>query len=295
MKVYIAYKTTNDPWGGGNQFIRFLSKELEKVNLLSNLQDSDIVLFNSHQNAEDIVKLKNEYPEKKFIHRIDGPMRLYNQMSDDRDDIVYHLNQLVADGSVFQSQYSLDSNMHLGFLINKPHCIIHNQADPNIFFPKKNAPIKNRIISTSWSSNIKKGFDTYKYLDQNLDFQNIEYVFAGNSPYQFTNIKTIGALTSVELANELRNSSLYVTCSENDPCSNSLIESISTHTPVLALKSGGHPELINESGKIYVNKNDLVTIINNMLSNIKQYKFPQKESACNQYINFFKKIHRNEK
>ena len=75
-------------------------------------------------------------------------------------DIVYFLNGSVADASVFQSTYSLDANMQLGFSSDKPYCVIYNDADPSVFFPKSSPPKKLRIISTSYSSNIKKGFDT---------------------------------------------------------------------------------------------------------------------------------------
>jgi len=290
MKIHIAYKTTNSPWGGGNQFISFLAKEFEKLNLLSEVQDSDIVLFNSHQNAQDIIDLKRNYPNKKFVHRIDGPMRLYNKMSDDRDDIVYFLNGSVADASVFQSAYSLDANMQLGFSSDKPYCVIYNDADPSVFFPKSSPPKKFRIISTSYSSNIKKGFDTYKFLDSELDFSNLEYVFAGNSPFVFKNIKTIGCLNSNQLSNELRNSSIYLTASQKDPCSNSLIEAISTHTPVIALKDGGHPEIVGNSGELYTNEKELPRLIQSILGRLNSFEFPKKVKCVNKYIDFFQTL-----
>lgn len=290
MKVYVAYKTTNEPWGGGNQFIRFLTDNLNKLNLLSDLKSSDLVLFNSHQHPDEILNIKKTYPQKKFVHRIDGPMRLYNSMNDNRDLLVYQLNDIIADGTIFQSKYSLEANISLGLSNKKPHCIIHNESDSSIFFPKKIIPKKNKIISTSWSSNQKKGFSTYEYLDNHLDFKNLEYVFAGNPPIDFKNIKNLGALTSVEISQELRSSSLYITASENDPCSNSLIEAISTHTPVLALDSGGHPELVLESGETYKSQESLIDLISHMLKNLSDYKFPQTKNSVNQYISFFNKI-----
>ena len=239
MKLHIVYKITDSPWGGGNQFIKFLKKSLKDLNLISDAESADIILFNSHHDFEEIINLKKKYPHKKFVHRIDGPMKLYNNMDDNRDEMVYTLNSKVADAIIFQSKFSEDANRHLGLETNKPTSIIYNQADPEIFYPKKNIPVKSRIISASYSSNPKKGFDTYKYLDDNLDFSNIDYVFAGNSPRSFNRIKNIGLLTSNQLSEELRRSSIYITASQNDPCSNSLIEAISTKTPVIALKSGG--------------------------------------------------------
>ena len=58
----------------------------------------------------------------------------------------------------------------------------------------------------------------------------------------------------------LRKHKLYITASKNDPCSNSLLEAIACGLTPLGLKSGGHPELINDKGfylevkKIYLKK-----------------------------------------
>ena len=69
--------------------------------------------------------------------------------------------------------------------------VIYNAVDNKIFFrgnkEKINYPIK--LIYDSWSSNIKKGFNYLKFLDENLDFAKFEMKFIGNSPFTFKNIK----------------------------------------------------------------------------------------------------------
>ena len=38
---------------------------------------------------------------------------------------------------------------------------------------------KTRLVCTSWSINKNKGFDYYKYLDDNLDFSKYSFTYMG--------------------------------------------------------------------------------------------------------------------
>ena len=246
MKVFFNNKLISGPYGGGNQFLKCLRKYLSIDGYVTDLPaDADIILFNSHQNPQQAISLKNKYPNKKFVHRIDGPMRLYNKMSDQRDIVVYNLNNSIADATVFQSNYSYEMNLEMGMRIDKPFTIIHNASDPEIFFESSSdhSP-KINILAASWSSNIRKGFKYYEFLDRHLDFSKYDFYFAGNSPIKFSNIKNLGPLDSLALSKQLKKTDIYITASENDPCSNSLIEAITCRVPSLALRSGGHPELL---------------------------------------------------
>ena len=214
-------------------------------------------------------------------------------MSDPRDHIVYNLNSKVADGTVFQTDWSYQRNLLLGMKPTKKHSIIQNACDFDIFFRKdpKNKRDKIRIISTSWSNNISKGFNTYKYLDDHLDFNKYEYVFAGNSPFEFKNIKKLGALDSENLAKELRSSDIYVTASKNDPCSNSLIEAISCGLICYALESGGHPEILNNNDFLFKDDDSILEILNK-ISEVPESPLVRNDIAgvADQYISFFESL-----
>lgn len=299
MKVNILYETSNAPHGGGNQFLKALKKEFLRLGVYTHSDDADIFLFNSHHNLENVKKLKRAFPNKKFIHRIDGPMRLYNSMTDTRDSVVYQANNLMANGTIFQSKWSQISNIELGLKTIGPVEVIHNAVDSEIFYKRCQAsPFTNekaRIISASFSPNIRKGFNVYKFLDENLDFKEFEYVFAGNSDVKFKNIKMLGCLTSDKLANEMRSSDIYITASENDPCSNSLLESMACGLKVLALRSGGHPELINNDGNTFTNQDELLKKLKdyNSLPNSRQET--TMEEVAMLYLEFFKSVleHKN--
>jgi glycosyltransferase involved in cell wall biosynthesis len=291
MKVNVVYNTTDMPYGGGNQFLKALKDYFSGLGLLTSEDQADVFLFNSHHNIDRVSQLKHKFPEKVFIHRIDGPIRLYNNMSDNRDLVVYEANNDIADGTVFQSEWSKEANLKLGMRVEKPSAVIPNGIDNKIFYPNENKTLtkKIRIISTSFSSNLKKGFNTYRFLDDNLDFDRFEYCFAGNSPVSFKNIKNIGCLTSKQLADKLRNSDIFVTASQKDPCSNSLIEAISCGLSVLALDDGGHTELLENPGCMFSSQEQLLEII-------KKEDFKKSnngyliEDSAQKYLSFFKEL-----
>lgn len=295
MKIYITNKLVDNPAGGGNQFLKALRYEFVKKGLCTEdpLQ-ADIVLFNSHQNLGLVHQIKEINRNAYFVHRLDGPMRLYNNMNDQRDYIAYQMNTDYADAVVFQSEWSRQANIKLGLDISgKKDTVIHNAPDPGIFYPssKKQKNDKIRLIASSWSDNIRKGFFTYKYLDEALDFDKYEFFFMGRSPVGFENIVSLGALSSHEVANELRKSDIFITASENDPCSNSLIEALSCGLPALALNSGGHPELVKSAGLLYNKKEEIVNKLEYICDNHLDLKYKIEVesilSSSGKYIEFF--------
>lgn len=151
--------------------------------------------------------------------------------------------------------------------------VIKNCAD-NRFFNTNYEKIKRReklrIITSSWSPNLGKGFRIYDFLDKNLDFNRFEYVFIGRSPIKFKNIIMAGVKNSKELSEELKKSDMFLTASENDTCSNSIVEALSCGVPVLGLKSGGTPEIIEkDSGELFDGERDVLNKISEMENRIR--------------------------
>ena len=70
MKIFISYDLTDNPHGGGNQFLKILKKTfIEKNVYCENPEAADIILYNGHQFIQQTAHIKNKHPEKKFIHR----------------------------------------------------------------------------------------------------------------------------------------------------------------------------------------------------------------------------------
>lgn len=296
MKVYIQYHTTNSAYGGANQFLKALKKYFVNKGVYErNPRKADIVLFNSSNYPYETIRNKRKCKKAVFVHRMDGPVKLYNSLSDIRDDIAYNMNNLLADATVFQSDYSRRESVKAGIPRNNFETVINNAADGDLFFKKNIISERPRkIIISSFSSNMKKGFSVYKYLDENLDFDKYEVEFVGNSPIDFKNIKMIGPLCSERLAEELRRCDLYITASEKEPCSNSLIEALSCGLPVIARNDGGNPELIGEGGRLFDKKEEIIGLIEDIFLNYKYYAnkayFLSFREVGEKYIEFFEYI-----
>lgn len=300
MYIHVLYKTMSEPWGGGNQFLKGLIKQFESRGCyVQDIENADIILFNSHQNIEKVIASARKFPEKIFIQRLDGPMVLYNDIYDRRDAVAYQLSRYLADGVIFQSVWSETRNKQNGLAIDRQYStVIKNAADPRFFFPARDnakpALGNIRIVISSWSNNWKKGFDYYSFLDKNLDFTRFDVTFVGNSPVKFNNFRVIPPLESDKLGELLRSSDIYVTASQNDPCSNSLVEAMSCGLPSLVLDSGGHPELISSGGLVFRGKSDLIQKLELLKDDLESYRASIEVldivTTVNHYLEFMENV-----
>ena len=298
-KIHILYPFTEGPWGGGNQFLKSLREYFKKNHLYSdNSEDANVILFNSHHYLDEVCTIKRKYPDKILIHRVDGPILLVRGNDRTTDKIVFQFNNFLADGTVFQSKWSEKKNHEMGFKKSRYGTIIMNAPDPEIFNSKGKRPFnrnKVRLIATSWSGNPRKGFDIYKYLDENLDFNRYEMTFVGNSPMEFKNIKWIKPVPSQELAEILKDHDIYITGSRNDPCSNSLIEALHCGLPAMVINSGGHPEIISGAGELFYHEKDVLNAIDKVANNYEYYQsqinLPTIDEVGKKYLRFAETIH----
>ncbi|MFA6197915.1 MAG: glycosyltransferase family 4 protein [Patescibacteria group bacterium] len=304
MKIHIQYKFKDGPYGGGNQFLKALKRHLEQIGVYeADPWKADIVLFNSFpfdapwSDTQLIIKLKQK--GKTIIHRIDGPISGYRGHHIYIDKSIYQLNNVLADGTVFQSEFSQNENKKLGLKTKIFETVIYNAADPEIFHPRGRIVFdmnrKLKIIATSWSPNQNKGFAAYQWLDQHLDTKKYEMIFIGNSPTVFKRIKHIPPVDSYKLAEYLRQSDVYLSASMNDPCSNSLIEALQCGLPAIVLKSGGHPELIRDAGLTFNKPEETSTCLDIMSSQYERHQkaivSPSIRSVVNQYQAFAEMVH----
>lgn len=242
------------PYGGGNQFLLALVRELTRrgleveVNRLSGATPA--CLFNSFN--FDFRRLRRfARGGARMVHRVDGPIGVYRGFDDGTDLRIARLNAEIADATVFQSQWSLDTHRELGFDLRAP-VVIRNTVDPDIFHPPARReglggrPL--RVVSTSWSDNPRKGAEILRWLDRHHDPGRVRLTFVGNTQESFERIKTIEALPSLDVAEILREHDAYLAPSRDDPCSNALLEALACGLPAAYLRSGGHPELVGDAG-----------------------------------------------
>lgn len=296
MKIAIALNLVDGPYGGAHQFLGALKGWLrDKSFLADDVSSADVVLFNSSQEPEVVLRAKYMNPKAVFIHRIDGSSKLYNSPSDKRDDISSFMNDIVADGIIYQSQWAST----LGVVDKggvKPSCVIRNAPNPDWFFGDGEHEHKQhkklKLISTSWSSNWKKGFATYKWMDEHLDWSRYEMTFVGNSPVDFKNIQIIKPVAPKELGVILREHDVFVFASEKEACSNALLEAMHCGLPVVALNDGGNPELVEGGGELFDKKEELPDKLDSIAKQFETIKsrirLESLDDVGSAYVRFFK-------
>jgi glycosyltransferase involved in cell wall biosynthesis len=281
-EIVICYKFNKPPFGGANQFMLALYKEFLRsktdIGLNRITKKTKYLLFNSFIiDYQELIKIKRNYPKLHIIHRMDGPISLYRgQNNIDIDAELSDINMRVASRTIFQSQFSLQKHQEMGLEFKNP-VIISNAADATIFNTSNrilppNGKRKIKIIASSWSDNPKKGGPTYKWLEDHLDWDKYEFTFVGRTKQKFEKIRIVDACPSEELANLLKNHDIYITASQEDPCSNALIEALSCGLPVAFLNSGGHPELVKEAGEAFINNEDILVALEKISKNYEHYQ-----------------------
>lgn len=252
--ISIFHEFVPPPYGGGNQFLLGLRRELERrgwrVENNSISPDTRACLFNSFNFDADRLK-RMRRPGCRMVHRVDGPIAAYRGIDEGIDQRIWQVNHDSADVTIFQSQYSRRSHEEMGLQFLDPR-VIGNAADPEIFNARGRQPFlqgaRARLIASSWSANVNKGAAVYEYLDRHLDFSRFEFTFLGRSPVEFKNIRVAPPAPSEAVAAELRAHDVFVIASRNEPCSNALIEALSCGLPAVYLDSGSHGEIVGGGG-----------------------------------------------
>lgn len=282
------------PAGGGHQFLRALKREWERrgfrveVNSISG--STRACLLNSFNFDADRFRFLRR-GSCRIIHRVDGPLAAYRGFDDGTDRKIAEWNREFAQATVFQSRFSLAAHAELGLAFRDP-VVIPNAADPGVFYPpaRPSHPRgrKLRVVSASWSDNRNKGAEIYEWLDRNLDFGRVEYVFAGRLPAAMKNVRVVEPVPSGELAELLRGQDVYLTASRNDPCSNSLVEALACGLPAIYLNSGGHPELAGEAGLGFETAEQIPELLSRMAASLGEYRAkiraPRIEDVAERYL-----------
>lgn len=298
MKINICYNFEKKSGGGGNFLVTLKKNLIKKGVYTDSYEDTDVIIYNSHHIYEKILDLKFKYPHKTFIHRIDGPMKIYNKKSDVRDEIVSILCKTIADGVIFQSYWSKKANIEIGNVKNKKSCVIYNAPDPELFYKypryKSNGLSIRNILIASWSKNINKGFEDYLWLDENIDFNKYHITFIGNSPIKFKNIKMIDGITHKEFAKKIHEFDILIFASRFEACSNLILEALHSGLDVIAYDSSSNRELVNKKGYLYKNCTEITEILSK-INNVERKNFFLKDIdfVSYQYYSFCDYICRN--
>ncbi len=296
MKIYIHYDITHQPWGGINSFLRAMKETLLQRNYYeAEPYKADIILIaassagiNKSISFKEILNLrwlrynkffplikKRQYP--LIVHRLDGLRTFYAGKHEPSDDLQLKLSKL-ADHIIFQSQYSLQNFRAFGYNKNNYH-IIYNGTNTTVFSFKFRKLEKNRkikIIASSWSNNIHKGFNTISSISL-LDSVEVTFVGNWNSNVPPNKVKIIKPVDYFTLAKLFHENDVFLHAAQNDPCPNVVVEAMATGLPVLYNNSGGTPEIAHQYGIALQPNNFLDTLL----------------ELQNKYDNFVEKLQRD--
>jgi len=268
MQVNIQFNWVKGPSGGANQFLQKLKRHFEEKDMYtSDIEKSTVVILNSSPDNFRKLWLRSWWKSQKYdialINRIDGPVSLIRGKFSGRiyDKCFQLFSRYLANYTIFQSRWSASKMLEYGNV--GEYSIISNGSNrmmEGFVEIKPGAPLK--VLISTWSDNKRKGFDYYRKLDDwLLKVQNIEVEFIGNTAHRFKVIKDLGVMDHDELLHKMSDYDIYITASENDPCSNSLIEAVACGLIPLTLDSGGHPEIIKDPSLTFNNFSGLTEIL----------------------------------
>ncbi|MBX3011960.1 MAG: glycosyltransferase family 4 protein [Caldilineaceae bacterium] len=292
--IAIFHEFAPPPAGGGHQFLRALWHEFDQRGL--RVENNTIspttraCLFNSFN--FDTNRLRRfRRTNCRMVHRVDGPIDLYRGRDSGEDRRIWQINEELADATIFQSHFSLAKHAEVGLLFRNPVVIV-NAPDPTIFHNQGRMAFapdrKIRLLSSSWSDNPNKGAAVYQWLDEHLDWSRYEYTFIGRTPVPFKHIRRVAPLPSTQLADEMRRHDIFITASQNDPCSNALIEALTCGLPALYLQSGGHPELVGTGGLGFAATEEIPALLEQIIDNYTLYqqriRAPEMSIVAAQYL-----------
>ncbi|SLM46421.1 Glycosyltransferase [Nitrospira japonica] len=299
LKVCLWHRFFAPPYGGGNQFMLALRKALRRrgVCVVENQlrDDIDVYLLNSvHFDVEQFLEFSRRRP-LRAVHRIDGPIHLIRGFDREKDELCFDLNARFASSTVLQSTWTYQRIAEMSYKPVKP-VIIQNTVDPDIFHRRGRVPFdgsrKIRLIATSWSNNARKGGPVYKWLERHLDWDRFDFTFVGNASEPFERIRSLPAVPSEQLGALLRQHDVYLTASQNDPCSNAVIEALACGLPVLYRNDGGHPELVGSGGLPFSEPEEIISQLDVMASNYEVFQrlivVPTMDEVADKYLTLLK-------
>ncbi len=294
-EISIFHEFVPPPCGGGHQFLYALKRVMENrgIQVVNNVitENTRACLFNSFNFDFELLQ-QQARDGVKMVHRIDGPVGIYRGFDDGTDQKVYEINGKMADATILQSHFSKQCHHGLGYDYQSPKIVV-NASDPEIFYPPRwrwnRWRKKIRIIAASWSDNPRKGGEFYSEFVSQLDQTRFEMTFVGRSSCHIPGVNYLEPVDSHRLAKLFRKHDIYITASQDDPCSNSVIEAMTCGLPVLFLKSGGHPELVGSAGEGYASLPEALSALDRVADQLQAYRQrlnpPVLEEVVDQYLN----------
>ena len=299
MKVYISLNFDPNSFGGGINFLKYLKKYLKKRgNSTERVKNADVIIINSHHQVLYNLYLKFRFPSKLFIHRVDGKLSNHrNKMY--WDELIKIQNKFVSNATIYQSNWS--KRLWEGELKSPIDVVIVNEADPDLFRSGTHKHLSGRVnlIFVSWSGNKNKGSEYLEWVIRERDSYNLNLQIIGNLEINNKSHSRF-AVTHSEMQTLYKQSDIFLFPAKDEACSNALIEAQACGLPILALNSGGNPELVLDSGETFNDIEEMISGLNKIIKNYKSYsnaaiKITNNRKSVQYYEEFIKSLLVNDK
>ena len=242
------------PEGGGQYFLQLFRRYLgtHGHEVVDDIEGRYDVLFTNHWVVPlaAILKGLRRNPNARVVQRVDGVAADYGRggNADRRQKAV----NLLADVTIFQSEYSKWAARERHGVIRHDGPVIHNPVDIDQFHPDGDRwplPEGLRVACVSWSMNPRKGAnDVYFVARENPD---VTFCLCGrfnDIPAESSNLRYMGVIGRDTLARILRSCHVLLTFSRNEACPNHVLEALATGRPVLYADSGATKEVVGPCG-----------------------------------------------
>ncbi|MFA6159988.1 MAG: glycosyltransferase [Parcubacteria group bacterium] len=325
-RIFFAYKHTNNPWGGANNFIRALYDEMRTrsdfdVHHNINLE-SDIIFFSQlscgpenvsagskkRYRLSDIKKIKSKSKAKLVVRAVNlninshPPKNLSSIFTYIKTGLWLDIETIglvnLADFVIFQSEFQKEFFKKWGYK-GKNNTVIHNGAP--LIFKNNNFSVKEVNDSLKLVSNSNhKTFKRHEIIAEMSLLDGVSITHMGNWSDKIKNhrVDIRGTLTHEEIVDIYKNSDYLLHPAINDPCPNSVVEALHFGLPVIYNnKKGSSQELVRGNG-VPIDENNLEKTIQLARENIiflKQRLLGDREyysikRAVSMYVEVFNKL-----
>ncbi len=276
MKVFLDRPPRSGPWGGGNRFSNALCQRLKKENIdvVFDLQEDLDLIFCMDPRPGPAGLWYQDYLNFKVAKNTPIMQRVGDAGTHGKPELTSLVKQSTSysDFVVFPSEWAKDYIEYE----KENFAIIQNRSDSIFKKNRKNSPVlseKPSIVTHHWSTNPMKGFETYRFLDDNMG-DLFDFTYIGRLPegFEFKNASYIPPISKEELCEELPKHDIYFTASKLEAGANHVLEAMVCGLPVVYTSEGGSiPEYCSGFGVEFTSKENAIPAIINLLENYKEH------------------------
>ena len=142
MRIFINRKPVSGPWGGGNLFLKSFVKEFEKAGhevVFDFNKKMDAIFIqdprygNTPASINEIVQIKNTFPDVKIFHRVNECDARKNTSE---MDAMLQLCSKISNHTFFVSKWMRDYHLQKEWHC-KNYSVVYNGVDPDHFYPRE--------------------------------------------------------------------------------------------------------------------------------------------------------------